>query len=174
MTPSPCGANCSYSTTFDGPYFICNTSTANSTFSNRSFFNQWPSPIYNESSSFSASENFADSSKNLSNSAFLVTNWSPVALNVNGSMNLLLATQHNLTCMPYRAQYALLNRYENFVQNMEITTTSLQHIVSFNDANLSSIIQAFEFPTVQKVYPLISIQLCPLIGPASACNGTGT
>ena len=29
--PSPCGSNCTYATTFDGPYFKCDTTSSNQT-----------------------------------------------------------------------------------------------------------------------------------------------
>lgn len=140
--PSPCGANCSYTTTFYGPYFVCNTSTANETFTggaaigysfgnntSASIGHSFPNVIYNGASSINEINEFAFQSSSTGPS-FQTTLWSPLA---SGSDELsLIATKQNMTCLPYRAQYALSNRYENGIQSTKISASPLRPLVSMD------------------------------------------
>lgn len=136
--PSVCGANCSCIATFDGPYFVCNASTANATFSLQQdppgppfIYNGSYKPVpyfgYNDSVTY---DDFIAS--------YLFTSLSPTAM---GGDDILIATQQNLTCLPYRAQYILNNRYNNSIQNLSVSATALQPLVFDLDVVSGLIIQ---------------------------------
>lgn len=115
VIPSFCGANCSYTITLDGPYFVCNASVLNATLYN----GNTPLTIYD--ATYAPGSDITPS--------FQAKLWSPTAI----SNYMLIATQQNLTCLPYRAEYVLSNIYENSVPNLTLSTKSIQPLVSFND-----------------------------------------
>lgn len=107
VIPTPCGANCSYTTTFDGPYFLCNTSFANTSSINNLV------AIYN-------------GTYDANTATFYTTSWSPTAM----SDESLIATQQNLTCLSYKARYILDNEYQNSVQSLKVSAVALQPLAS--------------------------------------------
>lgn len=124
---------------FDGPQFICNSSSSQP-------------KVYSDDQPIYEGKYFTDftyaldaldthptpidiwtpfASINHSRTNFKIMTWSPVA---GASTGELLAIQQIQTCVPWRAQYNLRNSYFNNIQNMEISTTPMEPIVSFYES----------------------------------------
>lgn len=117
--PSPCGSNCSYTISFDGPWLDCNASVDNNA--------PWPENV----SAFSAYWiNTANPKSELltvpytpnSNSAFKVTT------SVINDDTLL--SQNTLHCVPSRAIYTINVSYVNSIQTMNVSGVFKEHLVN--------------------------------------------
>lgn len=142
--PSHCGANCSYTVAFYGPWLQCNESSSNVTlvqyeslFSNATLISEeilfwsiynghWNSPPHAFVPVDQIDDNFMWSTDPVK-STFSTTTLTQLAAEAN-SLD-FLATQNNLTCSPARATYTVHNSYENNVQAMNISVTDIQPLV---------------------------------------------
>ncbi|KAE8365571.1 hypothetical protein BDV27DRAFT_156760 [Aspergillus caelatus] len=126
---SPCGMNCSYEISFDGPYFNCNhTLTEHITPGD---YNTSSAHIQFYESNWTTAQNKPDGGiigdyriKSLEVHVFF--------LNASSAYQLSYAT-HALTCRPSRAKYHVVQQFRNGQQSSTVTTRDAQDLVLMDE-----------------------------------------
>ncbi|KAE8421629.1 hypothetical protein BDV36DRAFT_280468 [Aspergillus pseudocaelatus] len=126
---SPCGMNCSYEISFDGPYFNCNhTLTEHITPGD---YNTSSAHIQFYASNWTTAQNKPDGGiigdyriKSLEVHVFF--------LNASSAYQLSYAT-HALTCRPSRAKYHVVQQFRNGQQSSTVTTRDAQDLVLMDE-----------------------------------------
>jgi hypothetical protein len=126
--PSPCGANCSYTIEFEGPYLKCErTLNVNIAYKFDDNLPQIYRANVNISSRFNGqpfvappkySTYYFNSTVLHKPSAFLESN------------STLTVTSENLICRPFRAMYTLTNRYVDNTQSLNISAKPIEQLVN--------------------------------------------
>jgi hypothetical protein len=123
--PSPCGLNCTYSITFEGPSFTCtNTSTI---FRNTSdlweiYRGEW----FDKRDPFFAPDK--NSVTEYSVSHFNATTLTPLEKNTTSLE--VLVRRDKLTCRPGRSRFEVTNTFVNNVQTRSVKSTPIERLIS--------------------------------------------
>ena len=126
--PSPCGANCLYTLRFQGPYLQCSSTTENMTISLPGtvitiYNSTWTNlPFYQLSS---ARQSASQTSASFD---FTVLQANTVSYVHGGSK--LNATQYVISCAPSRANYEVINTYNNNVQSLQLKIGNVQPLIN--------------------------------------------
>lgn len=126
---SPCGMNCSYEISFDGPYFNCNhTITDHITPGD---YNTSSAHVQIYTGNWTTAQNKPDGGiirdyriENLEVHDFF--------LNASSAYQLSYAT-HAFTCRPRRAKYHVVQQFRNGQQSSTVTTRDAQDLVSMDE-----------------------------------------
>lgn len=147
---SPCGSNCSYTMTFEGPYMNCNTSSnvsyhdsATGTFN--IYTSKWSSPpqqslnprlFYNGT---------------YTQARFNASTLLPLQVNgtdQNGNSSSALIQQDSISCIPGRANFTVVNTYENNILSREVTSEPIDSLISLVTTNHQNLVVVPGFPAV--------------------------
>lgn len=130
--PSPCGANCSYTMEFEGPWMECTNSTT-VTYWNDTYV---PFPIYAGEwlSPLSAQLLHTLYNGTYTLAQFNSSTLTPLAANHEQLMNMqnasALIRQDNINCSPGRARFQVNNTYVNNVQSRNISVTPIDKLIN--------------------------------------------
>jgi len=144
---SPCGTNCSYTVTFEGPYVECKSMT---TLSNINYSTQNGTIYPYESYSTHTGQRSAPAQASLvqlvyngtySLDQFNATTLTPISMNRTTSPSTatpyypfttssLLVQQNNTICSPGRASYIVNNTFENNVQKMVVSMEPIDRLIN--------------------------------------------
>lgn len=130
--PSPCGANCSYTMEFEGPWMECSNSTT-VTYWNDTYV---PFPIYAGEwlSPLSAQLLHTLYNGTYTLARFNSSTLTPLAANHEQLMNMqnasALIRQDNINCSPGRARFQVNNTYVNNVQSRNISVTPIDKLIN--------------------------------------------
>jgi hypothetical protein len=134
--PSPCGANCSYTLQFQGPYLQCSSQTRNRTLlynaDNEAETNTTVySSVWTNTALLwlpSAEQNAPETSARL-NFTTLRAN----TLAYKSTTFKLNVTQNELSCVPSRAEYEVQSVYKNSVQHIQISTNAVHPLMNLEN-----------------------------------------
>jgi hypothetical protein len=129
--PSPCGANCSYTIQFEGPYLECvNNTKKNITYTYR--WDAYPQIYQGRWDPFSSVKRSSTSPLPKYSEYFLNTTImeNPFALSSNSDHDTLIVTTENLVCRPFRAMYTIGNKYEIHIQTLDISAKPVEQLVN--------------------------------------------
>ncbi|KAG4434704.1 hypothetical protein IFR05_009814 [Cadophora sp. M221] len=140
--PSPCGANCSYTTTFDAPYFQCVTVMSNFTVDVKKMVGGQPQAYTGVFTSDDLKDQrrgkdtntFINSAPELqalgrSNATFVTKLQSPIAMSSDKGM--VLMSRQEMTCSAAQVSYTVNHTYKNTVLSTNIITGSVRALNSF-------------------------------------------
>lgn len=140
--PSPCGANCSYTTKFNAPYFQFVTVMSNFTVDVTKIVGGQPQAYTGVFTSDSLKDQrrgkdattFINTAPELqalgrSNSSFAAILQSPIA--ISNDKGTVLMSRQDTTCSTSRVEYTVTNSYENTVQTTNYSAGLVQPISSF-------------------------------------------
>jgi hypothetical protein len=108
------------------------------------------------------------------NISFVTSTLTPIALSAaTFGGTLIIATQYNLSCVPWRATYTMLNTYENNIQHTTVSTTPVEPLQILQQNNWEIEVPGF-YPPGQVNFNLSTIEVS-VPGPASTpANWTNT
>ncbi|TVY80729.1 hypothetical protein LSUE1_G003442 [Lachnellula suecica] len=141
--PSPCGANCSYTTGFEGPWIECNNTQTTNLYDDASqnftiYSGQWISQAGNIISSHNTYNG------TYSNANFNSTTLTPLVANgtdLDGKGNTSAIVQlDNTLCLPGRAKYTVNHTYKNNIYNRTVTAEVIDRLINLNQLTHDSIV----------------------------------
>lgn len=135
---SPCGVNCIYTQVFEGPYFQCNTASTNVSWPHIGIHNSDIFPAYtgewNSGSEIVGGNPIHQKLYNgtYSLATFNTSTYEPISIDVDmdSGMGTALLQQDNTTCIPGRALYTVVNKYENNILNASYRAEPIERLVN--------------------------------------------
>ncbi|KAH7342451.1 hypothetical protein BKA65DRAFT_291977 [Rhexocercosporidium sp. MPI-PUGE-AT-0058] len=139
---SPCGANCSYTTAFDAPYFQCITVMSNFTVDVKKMVGGQPqaytgvftSDDLKDQRRGKETNTFIDTAPELqalgrSNATFVTKLQSPIA--ISSDKDMVLMSRQEMTCSTAQMKYTVLHTFRNTELSTNITTGAVRALNSF-------------------------------------------
>lgn len=130
--PTPCGANCSYTMQFEGPYLDCNHTTTNFTIDGPTlefliYNGTWLDP-------HTASPIQPPYNGTFTLSHFTSSVYTPLSANVNAFYNSpngsVTMQQDRLLCIPGRANFTVTNTYSGNVESRTVITNPIDPLIN--------------------------------------------
>lgn len=139
---SPCGANCSYTTTFEGPYVHCNASTNTSLYDHATgnfniYTGNWFSPL-GESLNPALFYNGT-----YTQARFNATTLTPIQVNgtdLDGNGTSAFLQLGSISCTPGRANFTVINTYENNILSREVSSQPIDTLISLVEPNHDQVV----------------------------------
>lgn len=131
--PSPCGANCSYTMSFEGPYMKCTTSSSilhydDATGIFNAYTGQWFSPI-----------DAVHDTRHSHNGTYTRSIYNATTLNgiqVNGSLldgngnSSALVQEDSIACTPGRAHFTVAYNYTNNIMSRNVSSQPVDSLIN--------------------------------------------
>ena len=148
--PSPCGANCSYTTTFDAPYFQCMTVLSNFTVDVKkmvggqaqAYTGVFTSDDLKDQRRGKETNTFHNTAPELkalglSNATLVTKLQSPIAISADRGM--VLMSKEEMTCSAAQVSYTVTNTFRGTVLSTNITAASVRPLSSFYQIPLENL-----------------------------------